>query len=234
MSTPAEILREIHRLRRYAKDLQTKLDEIPRRLKILQDRVAYQEEQLQKTRDAITHLKVQAKEDEVTLKATAGQVEKYTGQLNTILSKKEFDALQHEIAHAKEKIDHLEDQMLQTYEEIENRTAQIPEQEAGIAKAKEELASYKSDSEKRTAEFTQELEKTNRQLAEVETSLPEGDLRVQYERLIRQRGEDAFSPVKGGTCMACYTSVTAQQSNELMQGKFVLCKSCGRVIYPGD
>src|SRR5690349_16304242 len=112
MPTPAETLREIHRLRRHARELQTRIDDLPRRLKILQERVAHQEEQSRQAQDAVKKLRLRVKDEEGTLKATTEQVEKYARQQGTIMSKKEYDALQHEMSHGREKAGQLEDQIL--------------------------------------------------------------------------------------------------------------------------
>src|SRR5205814_8792614 len=64
-------------------------------------------------------------QDDVTLKGIADQIKKYETQLNQIMSKKEFDALQHEIAHGKEQASQLEDQILQTLTDIDDQTAQL-------------------------------------------------------------------------------------------------------------
>ena len=44
MSTPAATLKEIHRLRRFMKDLQTRLGEIPRKLQSRKEDIAYHED----------------------------------------------------------------------------------------------------------------------------------------------------------------------------------------------
>jgi predicted nucleic acid-binding Zn-ribbon protein len=31
--------------------------------------------------------------------------------------------------------------------------------------------------------------------------------------------------------MACYTEITAEQSNQLQREQLVHCKSCGRILY---
>ena len=76
--------------------------------------------------DNLKHLKVSQHEKETTLKATHQQIAKYEKQLDTAASKKEFDALQTEIAHAKGKCAALEDEILSTMGEIDDRTAEIP------------------------------------------------------------------------------------------------------------
>jgi predicted nucleic acid-binding Zn-ribbon protein len=234
MATPAEILKEIHRLRRYTTDLQNRLDQLPKRRATLQGAVEFQEKRLADAQNHIKQLKVKSHQDDVTLKATADQIAKYQSQLNQIMSKKEFDALQHEIAHGKEKASQLEDQILQTLGEIDESTGRLPEIDRDLKAARQELADFETESQTRSAELTAELDRARQQLTNTESSLPAGDLRVQYERLLRQRGDDSFSPVKNRTCQACYMEVTGQMANELAQGKFVLCKNCGRILYPAE
>jgi predicted nucleic acid-binding Zn-ribbon protein len=231
MATPAEVLKEIHRLRRYLTDLQNRINQLPKRKGSLKGIVEHQEKKLADAQAALKHLKVKAHQDDVTLKGTTDQIAKYQGQLNQIMSKKEFDALQHEITHGKEQVSKLEDQILQTLTEIDESTARLPALEKELQQARQELADFDKDSQLREGELTAELAKVKMELTETEASLPEGDLRVQYERLLRQRGDDSFASVRQKTCQACYMEVTSQMSNELNQGRFVLCKSCGRILY---
>src|SRR5436309_11100523 len=68
MAGPATILREIHRLRRHAKDLQAELERGPRLLKGQQAKVARQEEAAREAHDTLKRLKVTSHEKEVLLK----------------------------------------------------------------------------------------------------------------------------------------------------------------------
>jgi len=64
----------------------------------------------------------------------------------------------------------------------------------------------------------------------VEATLPD-DVRPLYERLLAAKGEDALAGVEERNCMACYTAITAQNYHDLKHNQFVLCKSCGRILY---
>ena len=72
--------------------------------------------------------------------------------------------------------------------------------------------------------------KATDELKRVEATLPD-DVRVQYDRLVTSKEEGSIAAVEGQTCTACYTDVTAQMANDLRRGDFVLCKSCGRILY---
>ena len=230
MSGPAILFREIHRLRRFAHELQEQIDRIPRQQRIQQSKVAHQEEILRQAQDAIKHLKVDVHGKEGTLKATHGQIAKYQKQLNGAESKKEYDALQHEIKDAKAVSERLEEEILAGLAESEEKTAQLPELEKAVRQAKEEQARFESGTQERLTGYQTRLAETQKQLQEQEAGIPAG-LRTQYDRDVAAKGHEALSPVQGKTCAACCTEITAQQYCELQQELFVGCRSCGRILY---
>src|SRR5262249_50712828 len=114
--------------------------------------------------------------------------------------------------------------------EVETQTARVPDLEKAVSQAKEDAARMSAGIQSRADELTAMLDNVRKQTAEVEASLAE-DVRTQYDRLVAAHGEDALSSVQGRTCSACYTEITAQNYNDLLQGKFVVCRSCGRMLY---
>jgi predicted nucleic acid-binding Zn-ribbon protein len=230
MPVTAETLRELHRLRRHAKNLQDEIDRLPRLVKTQQAKITLQEKTQKQTQDQLTKLKLTAKDKEGKLKSAHEQIAKWEKQRNEVTNKKEYDALQIEITHAKESCQKLEDEILATLEEQEKLAARLPEIDKALQQAKKELSQSDQIQKEKQAVLTEELNKAQLQIKEIEPALPE-DIRQQYERLITQRGEDALSAVNGRTCTACYTEITAQTYNNLLQSMFVQCKSCGRILY---
>ncbi|HTU93349.1 MAG TPA: hypothetical protein VMF69_24930 [Gemmataceae bacterium] len=230
MSGPAVLFREIHRLRRFAHELQEQIDRLPRQQKAQLAKVARQEEILHQAQDAIKHLKVDIHSKEGTLKSTHGQIGKYQKQLNEAESKKEYEALQHEINEARAVCQRLEEEILNVLAESEEKTTQLPELEKAVRQAKEEQGQFESGMQERLTNYQAQLAETRQQLNEREAALP-ANLRAQYERFVAARGHEALSPVQGRCCAACYTEITAQQRNELQQELFMLCNSCGRILY---
>jgi predicted nucleic acid-binding Zn-ribbon protein len=224
-------MREIHRLRRHARDLQDRIEQGPRQLRAQQGRVAREEEALREGQDGIKRLKVSIHEQEGNLKSTHQQIKKYEKQLEESTSRKEYDALQAEIAEAHRKNRKTEDGILEGMLEMEERTARLPDLEKAVQQAKAELARAEAEAGARQAELTEMHRQTLAQVTEVENTLPGGDVRAQYERQVKARGEDALSAVESRTCMACYTEITAEQSNQLQREQLVFCKNCGRILY---
>jgi len=230
MPGPAAILRELHRLRRHAKDLETELERGPRTLKLQQDKAARQEDQAREVHDAIKHLKVAIHDKEVSLKAKHQEIAKHQRQLEKAGSNKEYDALQAEITTEKKACQKLEDEILEAMSEVEDRTARLPELEREVQRVQGEVHQIIEDVQTRRNQFTELLQGTRKQIQEVEATLPE-DVRAQYDRLVTARGEDALAAAQGRICSACYTEITAQNYNDLLQGRFLICKNCGRILY---
>lgn len=233
MLTAVAILRDLHRLRRHAKNLKDEIDRLPKLFQVQQGKVKRQEDALKQTQDKITKLKLAVKEKEGKLKDTHQNLTKYQKQLETVGTAKEMEALKIEIKHAKESAQKVEDEVLATMEEVEQLTGKVPELNQAVAQAKADLANFDQIQKEKRTVLEGELRQATAQLQEAEVGLKE-DVKAQYIRQVEVRGEDALSGVQGRTCTACYTEITAQMFNELLKGAFVLCKNCGRILYPAE
>ena len=230
MTGPGMILREIHRIRRHAKDLAVKIEQAPRLVKTQEKTLARHEDKLRETQDNIKLLKVHIHEKETSIRAIQTAIKKHQKQRDEAGNKKEYDALQLEIQNEKQSIVKLEDESLQDMTRVEELSAQIPALEKALQQAKADFAKFQTDQEERLKRYAVERDQAQEALVKVETGLPE-DLLVYYQREVKGRGEDALSMVENRTCTACYTEITAQMYNELSRDMFVKCKSCGRILY---
>lgn len=233
MAGPAGIMRELHRLRRHAKDLQDQLERGPRLLKAHQAKAAAAEKALLDAKDGLKKLKVSISEKEGSLKSTQAQAAKYAKQLNEAANKKEMDALQSEIATAKKACQELEDAILEAMAAVDDQTAAIPKFEQGAKDAKAAVANFDKENAERMVRLKEQLKKAEAELAAVEKQLDaaEPDVRAVYERGVKANGADALSAVKDKTCVACYTSITDQQYHNLKMENFFVCRNCGRILY---
>jgi len=229
-TTPAAILRELHRLRRHATQLKEEIDRLPRQLKAYQAKIARQEEAIKQAQEGIKKLKVTAADKEKSIKAKHQEIAKHEKQRNEATGKKEYDALGAEITAAREACAKLEEEALMALTEVDEQAARLPDLDKLLKQAQHEVANFDAMCKQRQSEMSGEYQKALAQITEVETTMP-ADIRGQYDRLVAARGEDAMSAVVDRNCQACYTGITAQQYNELYQGMFVFCRSCGRYLY---
>jgi predicted nucleic acid-binding Zn-ribbon protein len=224
------LLRELHRIHRQVRDLREHIDLLPSQLKSQKAKVTRHEQALVEGQNSLKQLKVTIHDKEITLKETQQQIGKFEGQLNTATSMKEYKALQTEIGNARKLCSQLEDEILLAMTETDERKAALPGLEQAAQNARQELARFEAEAAQKQANVSNELNNVMAQLKEAEKSLPE-DVRPQYERLVTALGAEALVPVRDRTCTNCSTGITAQNYNDLMRDRFLLCKSCGRIFY---
>jgi predicted nucleic acid-binding Zn-ribbon protein len=235
LATAASTLREVHRLRRHAKELQDEIERAPRILKARQAKITAEENALKEGQDELKRLKVSALDKESQLKGLQQNIAKHEKQKNEATAKKEYDALGVEIASDKKKCLDLEDVILEALTKTDEQTARIPALEAAVQKARQEFVKFEKETQARAEGLKQELAKAKQQIQAVEDTLPtEQSVRGLYNRIISSMKDDALAGVANRTCTACYTEMTAQNLHDLKQGNFVMCKSCGRALYMLD
>src|SRR5579885_341427 len=171
MAGPAAILRDLHRLRRHARNLQDEIARIPLMLKAYQGKAARAEEALRHGQEEVRRLKVKTHEKETELKAAQQQIARYEQQRNQATTRKEYDTLNAEIAHARQKCQQLEDEILASMLAVDEQTAKLPELEAEVKKAKADYSAYEKTAAERQAGLTAQLEQARRELKEVEAGL---------------------------------------------------------------
>jgi predicted nucleic acid-binding Zn-ribbon protein len=230
MSNGALRFRELHHLLSHAANLRSELERGPKTLQLYKDRLTKQEQEIKDYQEGTRKLKVGILEKESALKAKNQQIEKYEGQVNSVNSKKEYDALKTEIANAKKECGKLEDEILEAMTQVDARAARFPQLEKELEEAKRKTAQLIDEIQTRRNGYTDQLAEAQKQIQELEANLPE-TFRVQYERERDSRGDDALAAIIDRTCQACYTTITAQSYNDLANGRLVLCKSCGRILY---
>src|SRR5436190_284594 len=179
MPGPAPLFREIHRLRVFIHDLEEQLGRIPRQQKAHQARVAKAEQAQREELEAIKKLKLTAADKEKTIKSKQAQVARYEQQINDVSSKKEYDALQHEISHGKQECGQLEDEVLAALLEVDERTAKLPDHEKAVRQARQDLAAFEAEAGKRKEMLNGEMTRAKGELAAVEANIDE-DLLPQY------------------------------------------------------
>ena len=232
MASTAELMREIHRLRRFARDLQEQIERAPRLLLGAEGQAhapggrgprqpgGDQEAQGRGPR------KGSDAQDDARARSPSTRPSS-----TRPASKKEYDALQSEIASDRAKCAQLEEETPDgPAPRRDERTGKIAELDKTAKLGKEEFARCEKDSGARLETLKKQLAETQARLKEVEANVPP-NMRTDFDRIVKGKGADAFAPVVDRGCGACRTEIIAQQYNELLMGAFVVCKSCGRILY---
>src|SRR5262245_19525950 len=164
MAGPAEIFREVHRLQKTVRDLREQIERFPHQLKAQKAKVTRHEQMLHEGQDALKRLKVKTHELEVTLKGKHQQIKKYEDQQRGATSSKEYEAYKHEIDHARQECDQLEEQILTALGEIDEKTAAVPELEKALAQVRQEATRIEVTAKERQGTLQQALTDAQQQL----------------------------------------------------------------------
>jgi len=229
--TVADTLRECHRLRKHIKNVEEEIARGPRVLKSIDKELEEQRAEHAEHHEAIKKLKLKQRDDEGTLKQAETRLMKLEGQLLGISVPKEYDAKKSEIRQANELKTSLEDAILTTMTELDQRVTAVPAVEKKWADAQAEHKQSIVDANARIVSLKADLEKAKSDLIEAEKGIPEKN-RAQYDHLVKARGPDAIAAVKDKVCQGCRTGVSQQRLLEVQSGLYILCQSCGRILYP--
>ncbi len=224
-------LRECHRLRTHLRNLQAEIDAGPRVLAENKEELDTQRAEHQAHYDTITRLKLKQREDEGTLKQTDERLAKLRDQLEALVAPKERAAKELEITHAEEKKANLEDTILATITELEEKHAAVPAVEAKWKAARDEFKQFETDAAERLQRMTEDTAASRTDLTAAEAHLPR-DVKALYDQIVKAKGPEAFAGAKNRVCQGCRSTMTETQFMDLRDGTFRTCVNCGRMQYP--
>ncbi|MGC8642437.1 MAG: zinc ribbon domain-containing protein, partial [Isosphaeraceae bacterium] len=211
-----------------------RLASAPRTLAARQTALAGRQTELEKSRKALQDAKVHLKKSEHALQSQQTKIDDFKIKLNQVKKNEEYKALQNQIAHDRSAMSKTEDEILLAYESIETQGAALAKLEAEIKTFAQEVANLQAEIESQAAVHQAQLQELEAAISDAEASIPEEN-RERYARTVRQYGADALAACEGGACLGCFTSVTPQMLNHLInRDQLVFCLSCGRLLYLGD
>ena len=233
-STPlnvgVSILRTLHRIHRQLADLKERLDRGPRQVRAAEANVKRNEDVLEKIRAEAKVLRVATDQKQLQLKVGEDKIKDLRRKLNAAASNREYQALMDQIAADEMTNSVLTDEILEALEESDAFVK-------NIAKADDTLAAARQKAEENHAEVARQepllqadVDRLEAELRKAESDLP-GDVRDIYKRVVRQKGEDALAVVDNQCCGGCNQQVPLNLCSQIMLGKPVACKTCGRLLY---
>jgi predicted nucleic acid-binding Zn-ribbon protein len=234
MSTTAASLKALHHLYLRLHDVNLKLEQGPKRVKLKEQFALKQEEKLNAVQEQITQLKKQVQQKNLDLQSNEAKIIDLKGKLNSAASNKEFDIIKGQIAADQMANSVLEDEILELMDKIDVRNGEAQEWEEKIKVAHSDAKKMEQDFQAAKNGLDEEIRECNAAISDAEQIIP-ADLKVQFGRLVRSHGAGALANVIGGKfCSACNVMIEPQRRVELNSGRLVFCKSCGRLLYMDD
>jgi predicted nucleic acid-binding Zn-ribbon protein len=211
--------------------LKAQLAEIEPERQILKTKTAGAQAALEAAKTRVKELESKRKDLELEVEAKKEQISRYANQQFQTRKNEEYRALAHEIQLCKEVIFKTEDEEIAVMEQTEAGQKEVARctQAAGEAKkVMEEQITELGTREQNLKNDLAELEANRQELA----SAVDDSARGRYDRLIKNKGENAVVGVQHGVCGGCHMKIQPQLLVMCQaQQELVTCSNCGRILY---
>ncbi|MCK4548162.1 MAG: hypothetical protein KAW17_12060 [Candidatus Eisenbacteria sp.] len=207
--------------------LRDSLTDIDRRLdeekKALEERKAEQEEKQKVYRTL-----------ENDLKETEETILKYKRQEFDMKTNESLRALMKEIGTEQEKKSNLEDQALQTMEEIETLANSIREAERQLEQHREDARREKAGVQENMAKVGEQEAAAREERRKHEVLIPPALLH-RYDKLRGHNHGIGVATIRNRTCSGCHRLITPQDVNLIKRNdRLKYCEGCGAILFWKD
>jgi uncharacterized protein len=234
MAATAENLRDLHDLHQRARALRDRISSGPKTLAARQAALATRQAEVEAVKKALQDAKMHVKKHEHTLKGIETRIDDLKVKLNQVKKNDEYKALQNQIAHDNTAKGKAEEDILLALDEVETKTAEVARLEAEVKRFASEVAALQQQIEQQAGDQKTQLRELDAAIVQAEAAIPENH-RDHYRRIVARYGADALAACEDGACHGCFTAVTPQMMNDLINGtSLTFCLTCGRLLYPPE
>lgn len=231
MDTEFENLIQLQNIDEDIKKISLFLEKIPSQFKEIEKKTEKIFQIVSQSQEKLAKNQKKRRNLEADIHDTKNLILKYKHQLNGVKTNKEYTSLLKEIERAEQKIDNLEEEIINEMLSADNIEEEIKTvgQEANSKKKKslqekESLQKKKKELEGQKKNLLKEKEKTNSKISSLHINL--------YQKIFDKKNGIALSPVFDDFCSMCHMRIRPQVLNELKAGnKIILCENCGRILY---
>ena len=230
MTVTAVALRQLHRIHQQLAELRDRLDRGPRKIRACEANVAKISAELDAAREATKQSKMAGDRKQLDLKTSEQKIVDYRTKLNTVSSNKEYQTLLEQIAAAELANSVLSDEILEGFDKIDQFDTVDKNVEKRLQVTTEELEKTRNAVQEEAVVIESDISRLEVELVGSEAVLP-ADFKVDYDRVVRNKGADALATVEDGVCNGCGQQITLNMQSELQLSKLIFCKSCGCLLY---
>jgi hypothetical protein len=223
-------MRILHRIHTQLSDLRGRIAAGPRQIAAYTAQVAAADATRTGVQDDVKKAKMAADQKQLQLKTAEAKIHDLDGKLNACKTNREYQTLTEQIAADRMATKVLEDEILEALERIDTIKKTLPAAESAVEAARKVLAETKVRVASEATHLDSEVQRLRGELETTERELP-ADMRDLYDRAVKQKGADGMAPLDGESCGGCFRQITGNMHSELLVGKVVMCRSCGRLLY---
>lgn len=187
-------------------------------------------EKVTSLKEGLTAARLEQKDIEISLKEKQERFKTLQGQMMSIKTNKEYDALVSEIDKIKNDMSEMESRGIELLEIIENNEKELE----GLD---EQLKNIEETNNTQLASLQQQIDSVGSKIEgrdkERQGLVKQINKRAMsaYERIRKGKGGAAVVAVKKRACGACYKALPPQKIQEIRKGEqLIMCDSCGRML----
>ncbi|MEW5924715.1 MAG: C4-type zinc ribbon domain-containing protein [Candidatus Zixiibacteriota bacterium] len=211
-------------------ELERSKEYIPDMMENLKREIKEAQELFQKTEKELSESQVMQKSLELEISVKQEELKKLQGQMMSIKTNKEYDALISQIDNVKEAISERETQVLELIEKVEKLNN-------GIEDYRQKSTEIADQNEKQLAILKEKMDSVGTKISikederlRIGIQVPKRTMSV-YERVRKNRGGDVVVAVKKRACGACYKALPPHRIQEIKRGdQIITCDNCGRML----
>ena len=230
-----ENLRKLQDADKEIRRLQDEVAEFPRRVAVIEQKLAGTKAQLEKGQAAVKADEAARRKYDAAITELRGKISKYRDQSLEVKTNEQYRALMGEVQFAEKEIAANEDKILEMMVNADARDKEVKAAQAELKAETAEIEQEKEVARRRTAEDEELLAAWRAKREQIRAGIND-DLLRHYERVSKFRGS-GLSEVRDQKCMACRVMLRPQTYNEVRSGtQTIVCDSCQRILYfnPAD
>jgi uncharacterized protein len=231
MAADLPLIRKLQKSDARIAELERELEELPRQIAAIEQRLQTRQQELAALETSLANTETMRRKLEGEVAAWRDKDARLNEQLAGATTNDQYRAFRNEISFARKAIKQTEDRVLEHLEAAE-------EMQGKVATLKAELETETASVEKEVAETKQRFSGDQEALAAERLQRAEisrdADPRLMraYNRVYKKLGKNAVSPMVGGRCGSCNTTLRPQLQQNLRTGSaLVTCEFCGAILY---
>lgn len=231
MSVSQQLL-ELFRVDKQLRGLRNRLDAAERfyaqQSKLLSDLEAQKKDLESESKK----LRAQAADDEGEANRVETKLTALREQMNSAQNSKEYNAFLTELNTFKQEKSAIETRALEVMQKTEELAGKLEKIKAEHAERAKIAGQAKSDRDARHGEIKDRLAELSAQREKLAAAVPNA-VRLDFEQLVKTRGDEAMAPVEiidrrshDCSCSACQMAIPVEAVSGLLTGKLTRCPSC--------
>nr|MBN2278429.1 hypothetical protein [candidate division Zixibacteria bacterium] len=211
-------------------ELERSKEYIPDMMENLRREIKETEELFQRTNKELSESKIIQKNLELEVAAKQEELKKLQGQMMSIKTNKEYDALISQIDNVKEAINERETKILELIEKVDKL-------EGNIEDFKKKSDETREQNEKQLGILQEKMDSVGSKISNmvvqrdhIVEKVPKKTMSI-YNRVHKVRGGEVVVIVKKRACGSCYKALPPHMIQEIKRGdQIITCDNCGRML----